>query len=844
MTPLVRLPIDDVLPQLLAALREHAAVVLQAPTGAGKTTRVPPAIWQAGLAGEQQVVVLQPRRLAARATAARMASERGSALGDEIGYQVRFEKRASRRTRVLVVTEGILLRRLHDDPFLDDVGVVIFDEFHERNLNSELALGMIRQLQLSVRPDLKIVVMSATLAAEPIAAYLAQCPVVVSAGRLHPVEIEYAPALDKRQLAESVAAAAQQVLHRTTGDVLVFLPGVGEIRQAARALDVFAREQNLALHELYGDLPPEQQDAVLMPGPRRKIILSTNVAETSLTIAGVTGVVDSGLARVSRFDPRVGVDRLEIEPISQASAAQRAGRAGRTAPGYCVRLWPEAAQRSRPEFDEPEIRRLDLAGPVLQLKSWIEPDLAEFPWFEPPRPAALEQALALLERLDAVIDGQVTELGKQLARLPAHPRVARLLLAGVELGCPREAALAAALLTERDPFTRVASGAGRSRAASYHARSDVAERVAALETFATTGQLETAHGALHPPGAKNVLRVAEQLLRQIGAQATASPLSADDEPLLRALLAAFGDRLARRREPESRRAVMVGGKGVQLAPSSVLERAAPLFLCVDVTGDASEALVRQASAVDRQWLPPAHVRTTVEVDYDEAHDRLQARRRTYWETLLLEEVPAALPDPQATAAALASIARERWERVFALLSDETLNFIERVRALAHWMPELALPVLDDAALQELLPLVGYNCRSLAELARGPWLMYVKNLFDHAQLQTIEREAPQRVTVPSGSQIRLEYHGAQPPVLAVRIQEVFGLLETPRIAGGRVRVLLHLLAPNMRPQQVTDDLRSFWTNTYPQVRKDLRARYPKHAWPEDPWTAVAQRKGRG
>jgi ATP-dependent helicase HrpB len=833
----VRLPIDDVLPQLLAALREHAAVVLQAPTGAGKTTRVPPAVWQAGLAGEKQVVVLQPRRLAARATAARMASERGSQLGDEIGYQVRFEKRSSRRTRVLVVTEGILLRRMQDDPFLDDVGVVIFDEFHERNLNSELALGMVRKIQQSVRPDLKIIVMSATLAAESIAEYFQRCPVIVSQGRLHPVAVEYAALLDRQPLAESVAHAVEALLHKTPGDVLVFLPGVGEIRQAQRELESLARVRDFVLCELYGDLPPEQQDAVLLPGLQRKVILSTNVAETSITIEGVTGVVDSGLARVLRFDPHVGVDKLQVESISQAAADQRAGRAGRTAPGVCMRLWPEAAQRHRPPFDEPEIRRLDLAGPVLQLKAWIEPELEDFPWFEPPRPAALAQAISLLERLDALADGAVTDLGRALARLPTHPRVARLLVEGAARGCLREAALAAALLTERDPFVRMPSS-GRRREASYHARSDVAERVAALEAFADTGQLETPHGALHRAGAKNVLRVADQLMRQVDARTSSSR---EEEPLLRALLAAFPDRLARRREPGSRRAVMVGGKGVHLASESVLGESEPLFLCVDVAGEQSEALVRQASAVDLEWLPKSHLRTVVEVDYDEAQDRLQARRRSYWETLLLDEVPASLPNPESTASALATIARERWDCVFPLANEDDMSFILRARSLAAWMPQLELPAVDDESLQKLLPLVAYNCRSLAELKRGPWLMYVKNLFTHAQLQTIDREAPEKITVPSGSQIRLDYQPGKPPVLAVRIQEVFGLLETPCIAGGRVRVLLHLLAPNMRPQQVTDDLRSFWTNTYPQVRKDLRARYPKHSWPEDPWTAVAQRK---
>lgn len=831
---LTRLPIDDVLPQLLNALRTSHAVVLQAPTGAGKTTRVPPAIWDAGLSGGKQVVVLQPRRLAARATAARIAQERGSRLGDEVGFQVRFERQATRATRILVVTEGILLRRLQDDPFLEDVGVVVFDEFHERNLNSELALGMVRKVQQSVRPELKIAVMSATLAPQPIAAYLDDCPIVVSEGRLHPVTIEYAPTLDRQAIADAAAAGVRQILPHTPGDVLVFLPGVGEIRQTHQALEALAHEHDLALMDLYGDLPPEQQDAVLQPGKRRKIILSTNVAETSVTIEGVTAVVDSGQARVLRFDPHVGLDKLQLEPISRASADQRAGRAGRVQPGICLRLWPEAAQRGRPEFDEPEIRRLDLAGPLLQLKSWIEPELDAFPWFEAPRAPAMEQALALLERLDALELGEVTPLGQAMARLPVHPRVARLLLAGQELDCAREAALAAALLSERDPFLREA----RPRVATYHARSDIAERVAALEEFADHGRSETSRGSLHRAAAKNIVRIAEQLLRQVP---HANHSIKTDEPLLRALLAAFPDRLARRREAGSRRALMVGGKGVVLAPQSVIADDQELFLCVETSAEQGEAFVRQASAVERDWLPESHLRIAIDVEFEESQDRLQARRRVYWDTLVLEEAPAPLPAAEVTAEALACAAAERFDRVFPPDSEEAAEFVARVRSLQQWMPELELPLLDDAALKAMLPVVAYGCRSLADLRRAPWLMHLKSQFTHPQLQTIEREAPERIAVPSGSQIKLQYQPGRPPILAVRIQEVFGLHETPRIAGGRVRVLMHLLAPNYRPQQVTDDLRSFWTNTYPQVRKDLRARYPKHSWPEDPWTAAAQRK---
>jgi ATP-dependent helicase HrpB len=484
------LPIDEVLPQVVAALRTSKAVVLRAPTGAGKTTRVPPAMLDAGLARGGSIVVLQPRRLAARACARRIAWERGVALGDEVGYQVRFDQCTGPKTRIKIVTEGILLRMLQDDPFLQSVAAVVFDEFHERSLNSDLALAMVRRVQETVRPELKLVVMSATLAAEPIARWLGDCPVVESQGRLHPVEIRYLEDLRSRTVAERAADGVEQILDRTSGDVLVFLPGVGEIRQTARRLESLAAAKNLALLPLYGDLPAEKQDEVLGPIDRRKVVLSTNVAETSLTIEGISAVVDTGLARSLFFDPHVGMDRLQLVSISQASADQRAGRAGRTQPGVCLRLWAERTHSQRPPGDEPEIRRLDLAGPTLELRVWGECDLKSFPWFEAPPAASLEQADALLKRLGALdAAGNVTSLGNSMARLPVSPRLARMLIEGHRLGQPEAVALAAALLGERDPFGRADDASRYNRPAPTDSDSDVYDRVAALEDFDDSGRV-------------------------------------------------------------------------------------------------------------------------------------------------------------------------------------------------------------------------------------------------------------------------------------------------------------------------------------------------------------------
>ena len=441
-------------------MRAGPAAVLIAPTGAGKTTRVPPALLAAGIGGGGQIVILEPRRIAARAAARRMAGEGGWTLGREVGYQIRFERLAGPETKILVVTEGILVQRLQADPFLEGVGVVIFDELHERNLATDLSLAMARRVQREVRPDLRLLAMSATLDPGPVAAFLGGCPTIESQGRLHPVEILYADRPDDRSLPGQVAAGVRRLLAMTPGDLLAFLPGVGEIQRCAEALAGLAAEQDLAVLPLYGDLPAERQDEVLRPSSRRRVVLATNVAESSITVDGVTAVIDSGLVRRLRFDPASGLDRLELGRVSRASADQRAGRAGRQAPGYCLRLWPAYEHAALPERETPEIARVDLAGPALQLASWGESDLAAFDWFEAPPAAAIESALALLRQLGALGDSGVTAIGRTLARLPVHPRLGRLLVEGCRLGVPRQAALLAALLSERDPFPR---GAARRR---------------------------------------------------------------------------------------------------------------------------------------------------------------------------------------------------------------------------------------------------------------------------------------------------------------------------------------------------------------------------------------------
>ena len=836
------LPIDVILPELLAKLREQPSLVLRAPTGAGKTTRVPPALLDAKLT-QRRIVVLEPRRLAARAAARRMAQERGQRVGDEVGYHVRFDRQVGPRTRIIVMTPGILLRMLQDDPFLESAGIVVFDEFHERSLDNDLALGMVRLLQTTVRPDLRIVVMSATLATDTISSYLGKCPIVSSEGRLHPVEIRYEPRSLQHPWPVAAARAIERVLDRTPGDLLCFLPGMQEIRQTARELSDVAASGKLLVLPLHGDLSAEEQDRALQPQDRRRIVLATNVAETSVTVEGVTAVVDTGLARMLIFDASVGMDRLDLTPIAKDAADQRAGRAGRTQPGVCVRLWSEASHQQRAAQTLPEIRRVDLAAAVLQLLCLGETDVRAFPWLEPPREETIEQAMVLLRRLGAVHGAAITELGRAMARLPVHPRLARMLIEGQRFNQTPRVALAAALLSERDPFERGQNAIPRKRRAG--SASDVTDRVEALEGFEDKRTTTFAVGTLNTGAAQFLLRARDQLLRSLR-QEMAAPAPGEhmdaDAAVLRALLVAYPDRVALRRDKDPTKGLMVGGRGVRLAPWCNVSEG-ELFLCLDVDADPRETLVRQASAVQRDWLPADAIRAQIEVFFDESRERVLARKRIYYEDLLLEENAAALPRSDEATQILADAARSRLPRVLPEDDSAAGSFLLRLRWLRQQMPDLGLPAFADDELGKLLPWACAGCRSFDEVRRADWLGLLQSKMTPAQVQTVEREAPERLQVPSGNRLALQYEIGRPPILAVRIQEIFGWHDTPRLAGGRVRVLLHLLAPNQRPQQVTDDLASFWNNTYQVVRKELRIRYPKHAWPEDPWNAPAESRPR-
>jgi ATP-dependent helicase HrpB len=832
------LPVAGALAEIVTASRSRAAIVT-APPGSGKTTLVPAAVLD-DLASEYKLVLIQPRRLAARAVARRIAQLRNGAVGGEVGYQVRFDTCVSRDTRLIVATPGILLRRMTDDVVLENVGAVVLDEFHERTIELDLLLGMLSRIRQTVRPDLRIVVMSATLLANPVARLLDDCPIIHAEGRPFSVQVRYLRHGEKRPLHELIAKYVPEALHETAGHVLVFLPGVGEIMRCQDALAPLAGRVGCALLPLFGDLPADEQDRVLKDLGQRKIILATNVAETSLTIEGVTAVIDSGKARQMHVAPSTGLPRLELVPISRAAADQRAGRAGRTAPGVCWRLWDEASHKSRPDAETPEVLRGDLAEPFLQLLAIGECD--DFPWLDSPPPGAVDNALGLLALLGA-IDAQqrITPLGRELVRLPAHPRLSRLLLAGAAHGVLRETSIAAALLSDRDPFRAAVHGSrGPREYGAVRSRSDLVDRVFALQAFHAGVDPSDRALELHAGGARNVLRAAEQLYHLADfpmAERAADPAIA----LMRALLEAFPDRLAKLRPGTQDRALLVGGRGIRIDTASRV-RGEPLFLAIELNDAGGEARARIVSAVDRSWLPEQSLTTREELFYNPSKSQVEARRRTYWSDLMLEETPVPISDAAAAAEILAQQARQQLDRVLPPPESAAANFRARVRWLGAAMPELDLPSLDDNELENMLPEICLGLRSLHDVRNADWLSLFHDRVGYHRVNEIERLAPAQLEVPSGNWHKISYEAGKPPTLSVRIQELFGLRQTPSIAGGRVPLLLHLLGPNYRPQQVTADLPSFWQNAYPEVKKELRRRYPKHAWPDDPLKAQPTRSG--
>jgi len=913
----VRLPIDEVLPELKTALMRGNGAVLTAAPGAGKTTRVPLALLDEPWLGGGKIIMLEPRRLAARSAARFMSAQIGETVGGAVGYRVRMDTKAGPRTRIEVVTEGVLTRMLQEDPGLDGVGLVIFDEFHERSLQADLGLALSLQTQALFREDLRLLVMSATLDAAPVARMLGDAPVIVSEGRQFPVKTVYRPPARSglrigssggvglsngigssggfgMPIEDAVAPVVEEALREREGDMLVFLPGMAEIRRVERRvrekLGSASLAQAVLVCPLHGSLPQEAQDTALAPAGagKRKIVLATSVAETSLTVEGITIVVDSGLSRVSRFSPRTGMSRLETVPVSLASADQRRGRAGRLSPGVCYRLWSEEQERRLPSASVPEIGEADLAPLVLELAVWGVRDPAELQWLDPPPAPAVQQARDLLASLGALTaDGVITPHGREMAALGMHPRLAHMLLRAKPLALSDLACEIAALLSERDLVKPVAAGAGagvysgkgsaadadlRSRLEALHGRGPLAviadeaarrrlkDEVARLKReysdrlghgWEMNGIGDTDHSGSRPfpestqsPKTK-LSRSSHPMPAKDGKLSMPKPSSIEESDACGLLLAfAYPDRIGRRREGGAY--LLSGGRGASFAGDQPVARAA-WIASAEVEDAGPEGRIRLAAPLAMEDLLRNFREDIVEeriVEWDRAAGAVRARIRRRFGAILIDESPMPSPPPESVNRALiaglreAGIASLPWSR-------SARQFQERAMFARNSDP--AWPDLSDDALLDTLEswLAPYaeGMRSLADMQRLNLPAALESLLPWDLRRKLDAYAPTHWTVPSGSRIPIDYADPQSPSLAVRLQELFGLPESPRIADGRVVLTLHLLSPAQRPVQVTRDLANFWRSTYFDVRKDLKGRYPKHYWPDNPLEAEATRRAK-
>ena len=823
------LPIDPLLPGIAEAVRAGRNLVLEAEPGSGKTTRVPRALLDAGLLETGACWVLEPRRLAARLAAARVAEELGEELGRRIGYAVRFEQRVSRETRIRFVTEGLLLRRLQEDPRLGGISTLVLDEFHERHVHTDLALTLLKRLQ-AARPDLRILVMSATLEAEPVAAYL-DAVRFRGEGRLHPVEVRWGTACDDRPLARRVDEALIR-LHEegVRGHVLVFLPGAAEIRQCLSGCQATAARLGLRLVPLHGSLSFEAQKQAVAPSAQPKVILSTNVAESSVTLEGVTAVIDSGLGREAVHSAWSGLSSLRTVRISQARCAQRAGRAGRTQAGICLRLYPEADFRTRPAQDPPELLRADLAEPLLSLHALGVGEPAALPWFLAPPAAALESAERLLTRLGALEgQGRITALGRRMAAFPLHPRLARLVLAGEDRGIPDLARLAAVLLETGDLAAR--TGLGPPRGGPAHALdSDLWAR---LDAYREAERAAFAPEACRAAGLDpSLAHQAHAGFKALGGRRSAEAPADAEARLLEALLAAYPDRVAK--AGGSGTFALVGGGGARLDPGSRV-RSADLLLALEaeerIQGPGREVLIRAASRLEPEWLLeafPGAIRDTEALAFNPASGRVERRSGLMYEDLCLDETRrAADPADPRTAACLAAAVLARG---LGEAQGGVDRLLDRAGFLAGRRPELGIPEREELR-RELLEKACAGCVSLKDLASCDWARILGEVLGAAASRLLESWAPDAVQLPK-RRVKVHYE-ADPPWIESRLQDFLGLREGPRVGGGQVPLVLHLLAPNQRAVQVTTDLAGFWERAYQELRPQLSRRYPRHSWPVDP-----------
>lgn len=830
---MIELPITEIFDDLDHALAGHTAAVLLAPPGAGKSTAVPLFLKDAPWLQERKIVMLAPRRLAARAAAHRMARLLGEKIGQTVGYRVRMDTRVSTGTRIEVVTEGVLTRMLQSDPSLDGVGLVIFDEFHERNLDADLGLALCLDIRGVLNTDLKLLVMSATMAPRPVASLLGDAPVIEARGRSFPIETRYvgnhAPIDDMDAVTNAVRAAVSE----DAGSILVFLPGAAEIRKVARRLAQAGLDPRIDVMPLLGSLSPRQQDSAISPAPpgRRKIVLATSIAETSLTIEGIGVVVDSGLQRFSRFDVRNGMSRLVTMPVSQASADQRRGRAGRLGPGLCLRLWSRAVNKTLVPDRRPEIVETDLGRLALTLAGWGVGDFSDLKWLDPPPRSVYDQACDLMRDLEALDHrNRITRHGREMASLPVHPRLAHMVLMARQIGQDRAACDLAALLTERDPL-RFDAGC---RDVDLRLRYDL------LQARRTGRPFGIAAARIDEGACRRIIKVADRLLRQLGRSRPSDP-SPDISPG-RLLAWAYPDRIARRRPEGLGRYHMTGGQGVCLDAADPLA-AEDYIIAVETDGRRQDGRIFRAVAYDRDRLEAQfsdRLKWRSDVHWDAGRQSVAARKELRLGALLIASQPIHRPDENRVLAAMVDgivqngIAVLPWRKSLRRWQARICFLHSMMDGTDGW-PDMSDQSLA-ADLEWLTPYLS-GAGSLRDLAKIDLRGALMNRLTYEQHQKLDILAPSHWIVPSGSRKPIDYTG-KIPVLAVRLQEMFGLEETPVIAGGRQPLLLHLLSPASRPVQVTQDLAGFWRSGYADVKKELKGRYPKHYWPDDPLSATA------
>ncbi len=851
------LPIDPLLPSLLEALSSNPAVVVEAAPGAGKTTRIPAALLRAPRRGGGEIWVAEPRRVAARLAAHRVAEELGQAVGEEVGYQVRFEQRGGPHTRLRFVTEGVLSQRLADGTAAPPRFVVL-DEFHERHLATDLNL-MLARAALAREPEMRLIVMSATLDGEAIATYLGGCPRLRAEGRSFPIAIYHEAEPSDRPLPSVMASAVKRAAARSAGNILAFLPGTGEIRDCLGRLEGFGRHAGWSVLPLSGEMPLAAQALAIGASEQRKIVLATNVAESSVTVHGVTTVIDSGLARIAEHSPWTGRPALVLREVSQASAVQRAGRAGRTAPGEVYRLYGEASFQRRPAFDKPEVQRLELAELLLELLGagvGVEPEA----WLDAPPPQSLRAALDLLQRLDLASEGSLTPLGELARRLPLPPRQSRLLLEGERLGVADQARLAAAILSERDPRLRDVGRAGEGHDCDLHALMSLVSE--ASERRYKGGRLRTL--GLDPARTEAIVKSNAQLARaRRGARvprAREQPALGEEEAFAVALLKAFPDRVAKRRAPGSPELILATGQVARLSPSSVAQGAQLLIAAaaeerrsallpgaggIGRRAERPHVSVTIASPIQPDWLLdhfPQDVGLVDELRWDADKEAVTCVSQVRWGAVLLEESSSAgRPSPEA-AALLQRAARAQLANLFGK-KPQLGSLLARAEILAEQFPSLGLRELAGSGVEGVLALACEEATSLAELRQLDWSDRFLARLTHEQAGALHRHTPAVVQLPGRRNVPIRYEPGKPPGISSRLQDFFGLREGPRICDGRLPLTLELLAPNRRAVQITTDLESFWERHYPAIRKELRRRYPRHAWPEDPYSPAEPPKAR-